>query len=40
MDFGFLTESVAFPVWGFGFVVLAVIAAVAGVVHSCQKQSN
>ena len=28
MDFGFLTESVQFPVWGFGFVTLVVVAAV------------
>ena len=28
MDFGFLTEQVAFPVWGFGFVALAVFTAV------------
>ena len=28
MDFGFLTESVQFPVWGFGFVALAVVTAV------------
>ena len=28
MDFGFLTESVQFPIWGFGFVALAVVAAV------------